>query len=99
MPPPPTRQTLFGWKKLRREQESIRQQRWDRLRSLLASSAPFTDLPERPPAHLLALHLAADGKVVFVAGPDSPKKKDYDKAIRLAIFGMFCYSESKPVQH
>jgi len=69
------------------------QQRWRTLREALSSALPPEALPARLPMFTRALHLDANGHLVAVrtwgSGEDS-----YERAIRLAIFGMFCAQDA-----
>ena len=80
-------------KERRGSRAQVRLKRWDTLRAAFADIQAFRDLPEDEPAGLLALHFNADGGLVLLTGPKVAWKQDYERAVRFALYGMFCHEK------
>ena len=66
------------------------QQRWDIIRVALGDVAPFAGLPERAVEGAMVLHLANDQQPTIIVGPETASEEDYERALALAVYGMFC---------
>jgi hypothetical protein len=83
-----------GWRRtadaVAEEQESLGK-RWDILRAAFADIEAFRALPEDEPPGLIGMHLTSDGEPVLLTGPTLAWEGDYERAIRYALYGMFCH--------
>ena len=75
------------------EKEAVRQQRWANLRAAFKEVPGFSELPEKAPAGLIALHLSGSGEAVLITGPEVPRGRDYLRAIAFAVYGMKCHGK------
>jgi hypothetical protein len=50
----------------------------------------FRELPKYAPDGLIGLHLARNGQPVLLVGPRIAWEVHYERAIRYAVYGMFC---------
>ena len=66
------------------------QKRWSVLREAMHDVAAFASLPEAVPEGAIVLHLGRDLDPTVVVGPASAQEVDFERAIRLGIYGMFC---------
>jgi hypothetical protein len=81
-----------GFHRLNAKQDAVDQgARWDKLRAALARADAFARLPKGQPDGLVALHLAGDGNLVLLTGPRIAWAQDYARAIRYALYGMYCH--------
>jgi hypothetical protein len=64
--------------------------RWQQLRAALANVEAFRELPKYAPDGLIGLHLARNGQPVLLVGPRIAWEVHYERAIRYAVYGMFC---------
>lgn len=80
-----------GWK----SESYDRAQRWQRLRAALAGDDAFRELPDEIPDRLIGMHFAGDGKLILLVGPEVSWKRDYQRAIRFALYGMLCHATER----
>jgi len=73
------------------QEKDMLKKRWDKLLAAFAGIEAFRTLPKSNPMGLVGMHLASDGVLVLLTGPEIARKKDYDRAVRFAMYGMFCH--------
>ena len=74
------------------ERESL-SKRWDTLRVAFMGLEAFEALPADEPAGIIGMHLGCDGGLVLLTGPEIAWEADYERAIRFALYGMFCHEK------
>ena len=81
-----------GWRRVTpNEQSEDEETRWDTLRQAFAGIGAFNELPEDCPDGLIALHSTRQGDLILLTGPEIAWERDYERAIRFAIYGMYCH--------